>query len=131
LSNRKGKSDVPQLEICRLHRGLCELANQDGIVEYDLETLRRKIFPDILVNIKNLLTELELNNLLTVGHKHVKLTPWPQFGCRKSATKTERFERDPWHEPDPVQSSNAIRDAATKRHLRKGSVRKVLQKEMR
>lgn len=80
-------------------------------MEYDLETLRRKIFPDSAINIKNLLTKLELNNIITIGNNQVKLTPWPPFGCRKDA-KTERFEREPWHNPDPVKPSNAEKDAA-------------------
>jgi hypothetical protein len=112
LSNKKANGVAPQLDICRLHWGLCKLANQEGIVEYDLETLRRRIFPDnLLINIKYLLTKLELNNIITLSHSQIKLTLWPPFGCGREA-KTERFEREPWHNPDPIQKSYAGKDAA-------------------
>jgi hypothetical protein len=106
------KPPAPQFNICKLHRGLYALANQEGIVDLDLEKIRRAVFPDSETNVKYLLTKLELNGNIVLNKRYIKLTPWPKIGCAEIALKNERFEREPWKEPQSIQPPTAGKDAA-------------------
>jgi hypothetical protein len=104
-----------QPNICKLHHGLFALANSEGVVDLDAETIARRIFPNESVNVEMLLTKLELNGNLESANSRIKLV-MPRTGCNQSATKAERFEREAWTEP---HLTNAVKDTRKRTKLSK------------
>lgn len=104
-----------QPNICKLHHGLFALANSEGVVDLDAETITRRIFPNESVNVAMLLTKLELNGNLESANNRIKLV-MPRTGCNQSATKAERFEREAWTEP---HLTNAVKDTRKRTKLSK------------
>lgn len=106
---------TPQISICYVHQKLCELADRAGNIDYDPETLRRKILPDHPTELKNFLTKLELYGILSIDNNCITLTPWPRLNHRLQITeKSERFERSPCQSPH-CSTSKADRDATTRK----------------
>ena len=82
------------MHLCRLHYGLYLIANAEGIVPFNAETIRQRLFPNEAVNVAVLIGILEKAGVITLEGDPlaIRLIEWPQLGKCKTARKGEKLQ---------------------------------------
>lgn len=118
------------MKICKLHYGLHLLANREGVISEKFEIIAAKIFGDEKIKIAPLLEILEKSGILSLEGNpfYIRLNPWPEFGQRQTASKSDCFQDCAAHSNDLLptaltQASQELKEKFAYEHrLEKGGL---------